>query len=180
MKNKGFTLIEFSISFLIVSVGIMATFSVLQSVARYSSIDHSRVQAAYLAEEGMEVIRNMRDNHFLNPRGDFPVGKGTSTLLDARSMKFPDDENCTGPEGDYELLSLPEPSDPSANNVYICTYRPRDARQWRREISVEHFGMAVPSTGMGVSVKVTWIEKGSVQELNLYQNFFNWYEYYDF
>lgn len=65
MKN-GFTIIELIISIFILSVaivGIFSAFSVIK-ILTYDTAD--RLTATYLAQEGMEIVRNIRDTNWLN------------------------------------------------------------------------------------------------------------------
>lgn len=66
--NKGFTLIELMISIFILSVGIIAVYGAFSIMAILSSEASDRLTAAYLAQEGVEIIRNIRDTNWLNPQ----------------------------------------------------------------------------------------------------------------
>ena len=68
MKNKGFTIIESLVAITILLVAIAGTGSAIQT--GISSYTYSRNQfiAFYLAQEGFEQIRNIRDENSLNNR----------------------------------------------------------------------------------------------------------------
>jgi len=162
--RKGFTLIEFSISLFIVLVGVFGTFTVIQRVSHYSSLNSSKIQAAYLAEEGIEIIRNIRDSNYV--RGvdwleGFPPAGGTSTSLDAGSRRFPD-PNCAG----KEFLVL---NSKSAPYYYTCT-ADHSKERFQRVILV------APENPLIVYSTVTWEEKGVSQELFIQENFYDWYK----
>lgn len=65
MLNKGFTLIEVLIAIFLITVGIGGAFNLIQKTVEYSAISSSRLQAAYLSQEGIEIIRNQRDSNWL-------------------------------------------------------------------------------------------------------------------
>ncbi len=66
-KNKGFTLVETLVAISIFSVSILALMSVLASGISNTNYAKRKLAAAYLAQEGIECIRNKRDNYVLYP-----------------------------------------------------------------------------------------------------------------
>ena len=72
-NNKGFTIIELIISIFILSVGLVGVFNALSVVTVLTAGSADRVTATYLAQEGMEIVRNIRDTNWLAmdtcPRG---------------------------------------------------------------------------------------------------------------
>jgi len=62
-KNKGFTLVETLIAIAIFSMSIIALMSVLATGIADTSYAKNKIIASYLAEEGIEYIRNMRDTY---------------------------------------------------------------------------------------------------------------------
>lgn len=63
--KKGFTIIELIISIFILSIaiiGVYASFSVMNILSSEAS---DRLVAAYLAQEGLEIIRNIRDTNWI-------------------------------------------------------------------------------------------------------------------
>lgn len=65
-KQKGFTVIELIISIFILSaaiIGILSAFSIMNIL---TSDTADRLTATYLAQEGMEIVRNIRDTNWLN------------------------------------------------------------------------------------------------------------------
>lgn len=76
-KNKGFTLIEVLVAVFILTVAIFAIFNVIQNLSIYYKTASSRLTAAYLAQEGMELARNKRDTSLIQGLGwdsDLPEG----------------------------------------------------------------------------------------------------------
>src|SRR5688572_25491386 len=66
--NKGFTLIELIIAISLLSFGMVGAYGAMSGI--FSSIynSSSKLVAIYLAREGMEITKNIRDNNFLNER----------------------------------------------------------------------------------------------------------------
>ncbi len=65
-KNKGLTLVETLVAISILSISILATFTAVQGGLQASINAKDKTTAFYLAQEGMELVRNMRDNNALN------------------------------------------------------------------------------------------------------------------
>ncbi|MBI2050094.1 MAG: prepilin-type N-terminal cleavage/methylation domain-containing protein [Candidatus Staskawiczbacteria bacterium] len=63
--NKGFTLIELAIAIFILVVGIIGVYNSFSTVVVLTAGSSSRFTAAYLAQEGIEIVRNMRDNNWI-------------------------------------------------------------------------------------------------------------------
>lgn len=64
-QNKGFTLLEVVIAVFFVTVSMGGVFTVIQKSFDIISISGSRLVAANLAQEGIEVVRNIRDTNWL-------------------------------------------------------------------------------------------------------------------
>jgi prepilin-type N-terminal cleavage/methylation domain-containing protein len=66
MKSKsGFTLIEALVAITILTLSITGAFSAANSAMRASSIARDQLTASYLAQEGIEYVRMLRDNAYL-------------------------------------------------------------------------------------------------------------------
>src|SRR4051812_46204680 len=76
IHKKGFTLVETLVAVSILSLSIGAAFAAVQSGLQASSGAKDQVTAFYLAQEGMEYIKNVRDNNALNA-----INGGSNTWL---------------------------------------------------------------------------------------------------
>lgn len=69
IKNKkraaGFTLIELLVSFAILTTGISVSINLISQSLKSSSYLKNQTIASYLAVEGIELIKNKRDENFL-------------------------------------------------------------------------------------------------------------------
>jgi len=61
-KQKGFGLVEVMIAACIITVGIVALISSYSIYIKYAFANMYNVQAAYIAEEGLEAVTWLRDN----------------------------------------------------------------------------------------------------------------------
>ena len=72
-ENRGFTIIELIISIFILSIAVVGIFSAFSIMTILTSDSTDRLIATYLAQEGMEIIRNIRDTNWLNIDAGSPV-----------------------------------------------------------------------------------------------------------
>ena len=68
MKNKGFTIIESLVAISILVMAIIGTSSAVQSAISSYIFSKDQIVAFYLAQEGFEQIRNLRDENRLKNR----------------------------------------------------------------------------------------------------------------
>jgi len=65
MTMKGFTLVETMVAITILTLAISGAFFTANSAMVASNIAHDQLIASYLAQEGIEYVRMMRDNEYL-------------------------------------------------------------------------------------------------------------------
>lgn len=95
MKNelqKGMTFLELLMAMFVLTVGISGVAALLHTTVSASNDGVLRLQAAYLAGEGVEIVRNIRDDNLLNHR-DWLTGIDT---------------DCSYCEVEYNLRTLTE------------------------------------------------------------------------
>ena len=64
--NRGFTIVELIITIAILSFGIIGAYGAFSSIAVLNYNASMKFTAAYLAQEGLEITKNIRDNSFLD------------------------------------------------------------------------------------------------------------------
>ncbi len=70
MTNKGFTLLEVIIAIFLITVGVGGAFALIQRTITFTAVTSSQLTATYLAQEGIERVRNTRDGNWLRQRTD--------------------------------------------------------------------------------------------------------------
>ena len=65
MKNKGFVFIELMIVIGIISVGLVAAMGMINRTQSEVNMARSRLIATYLGQEGMEIVRSIRDRNWI-------------------------------------------------------------------------------------------------------------------
>jgi len=156
--TKGFTLIETIVAIFLLTAGTVGSFSLIQKVTSFASISSSQFVASYLAQEGIEIIRNIRDTNYLKRQvwdKDIDVtGGGGDYRLDYRSEVFPD-ATC----GNYLKHT---------GSFYLCSTD--TTSKFQRQIAIEK-----PAPGkMVVSVQVRWSERGIQHQVVAQTELYNW------
>lgn len=155
MNNKGFTLIETVVAIFLLTTGLVGSFSLMQRITSFAAISSSQLTAAYLAQEGVEIIRNIRDTNYLEGSAwDSGIGAATDARLDYRSEVFPD-ATC----GNYLKY---------ASNFYACSTD--TSSKFQREITV----LKPAVDKMVVSVAVKWFERGRAHQVVAQTELYDW------
>ena len=181
-KSQGFTFIELLLSVFIISIGVLVGIAVIQKSTSFTSLSVSRRQAYFLAKEGIEVVRNIRDTSWLDGEDPFtvrqsggdivwpPDGVGVpvsppgpisgTVYLDCFSEEFPD-SNCQN-----------KPYLAFDHGFWRCS---REGK-FKREVTLTFSGKKGFSSFAQLSIasKVQWTESGSSHEVVLYQTLYNW------
>ena len=64
-NHKGFTILEVMVAIFVITIGVISAFNVAQNITLFSRANSSRLTATYLAQEGIELVRNQRDNNWI-------------------------------------------------------------------------------------------------------------------
>lgn len=160
MKN-AFTLIELLVAIFLLTLGIGGTYSLISNFIVSSSISSQRLIAAYLAQEGIEIVRNIRDTNLLegenwrnglengNWQGDYTINENLMPCADP----------C-----DYNNLSFLRID---ANGFY--GYGAGNHTIFKRRITLGGSGDV-----MEVRVTVFWQERGRSYQFTVQENLYNW------
>lgn len=158
--KRGFSLIEVVVSvtiFIVVMIGVTALISLNITNA---ALLRNRLIAANLAQEGIEIVRNIRDNNFLAPEdqpvpwnqnlgnGDWRVAYDSQSLLswNNQPLRF---HPATG-LFDYNT--------------------PGNASIFRRTVNIQQVNV----NEIKVTVTVNWEERGKPFSLSVEDHLFNW------
>ncbi|SRR6056297_3546610 len=64
-NNQGFTILEIAVSMTIISVGMLGVLALINQNIKVEDLDKNKILASQLAQEGLEVVRNVRDYNWL-------------------------------------------------------------------------------------------------------------------
>ncbi len=65
-NQKGQTLVEIMVAVGIITAVLIASLSLVIAVIQAGAVSRERVQAANLAQEGLEAVRNIRDSYWID------------------------------------------------------------------------------------------------------------------
>lgn len=164
-NTNGFTLLEVIGAVFIVSVGIIGVFSLFTQTISLLDISSDKLIAAYLVQEGIEKIKNIRDSNVLKGDSwDKDIAAGSSYDLDYQSSKFPDN-TCNLGSGNYLRYN-------SDNQLYNCSSansQNKDSRFKRQTTVIK------PATStLEIVVRVEWSSKNRTHQITGQDNFYDW------
>ncbi len=160
---RGFTLVEVLIALLVVSIGVGGVVALVNQTSSFMSNASSQLTATFLAQEGVEIVRNIRDSNFLN------IHNGESVLWDNGLA------GCTsstaGCEADYTNAALtPPPLDRFLNLAGgFYGYNSGTSTQFKRKIFVD-----VAGDTRTINVQVTWQERNRTHTVSGATTLYNW------
>lgn len=158
-NGAGFTIIEVLIAVAVITIGILGILVIIHQTIAYMALSSSRLVATYLAQEGMEIVRNIRDTNWLNARS------------------WNDGLN----QGDYEA-DYNDPSLLSWGNNYLkinggfYNYDSGDLTRFKRKITISDPGQASCGNAPCLSVKaeVFWQQLGRTHQVVSEEYLYNW------
>ncbi len=110
--HRGFSLGEVLIAAFVLTVGLTATTALIVSSISKAYDNREAVVAAELAQEGVELIRNVRDQNFALEADGIPAGAGFAGFSQA-------DKHCRMNSDDTTFTCTPSQGTPSNNRYYL-------------------------------------------------------------
>lgn len=189
-KNRGFALMEVIVALFLITTGIIGSYVLINSSISSTTLASHRFTAAYLAQEGVELVRNIRDTNWLQggvwDEGLLGCGDGNGdsitctgdvsdgciadyTVSGQAGIDLSDSDSyppSTGPyTGQFLQLDQPDPAD----NWY--SYLDGTDTKFKRQINIDTstFGM------LQVCVWVGWTERGIFHNIAVRENLYDWH-----
>ena len=104
-KNKGFTLLEVMLAIFIITSGVIGVFTTIFYINNLMAVSSSKLTAIYLAQEGLEIVRNIRDTNRIK-------GQEWTQGLTTMGCEY-------GCEGDYNTTEGLTAFNPDGRYLYI-------------------------------------------------------------
>ncbi len=188
-NNKGFTIIELVITIFILSVAVVGVYNAFSTMVVLTANASNRLIAAYLAQEGMELVRNIRDTNWIK---DYDWRCGLASVTGTCDVG---NKDCTaGCEADYATKgTIDSPLYPwsgdeetggrklnidDANGFY--SYNAGSETKFKRKIIITPMG-SPDNYIIKVSAQVFWDEKASILNpagqgsITTEENLYDWY-----
>lgn len=154
-KNKGFTLIEIMVAISIMAIGLVGAYSVLPMIIKSQAVNANEFLASQIANEGMELVRNIRDNNWLLGN-DWTDG----LTICSSGCEILHNTPLSQISGSPKLLRLAP-----AAGFYNYNTGPKSI--FKRKITIQEI-----SGHLNVKVEVIWDGNGSPFVLE--ENFYDW------
>lgn len=174
LKNNGFTLLDVIFSIGIIMVGLIVVLGLFQYVIVSARVSEERFVAVNLAQEGIEIVRSIRDSNWL--RGD-PWDQGLSSCTDCSSsdhfrVQYDSDsllpysaEKLKIDSSGYYSYEVGAPDTKFERTIYITTLTAADCMV--SEVSGENECISVIS-------EVKWPSFGGEKTLVIEDMLYNW------
>lgn len=153
-SNKGTTLVEALVAILILSIGIIPCLEIILLANGFSSSIKNNLIAANLSQEGVEVVRAIRDNNwFSNLAFNNGLADGTYRV----------DWNSNSP--------LPENGNPplKLSSIGLYNYSSGADTNFRRRLTIVN-----ATNELIINAEVTWTERGKSQLISVESHLFDW------
>ncbi|MBI3631498.1 MAG: prepilin-type N-terminal cleavage/methylation domain-containing protein [Candidatus Staskawiczbacteria bacterium] len=179
-KNKGFTLIELVISIAILIVAVIGVYNSFSTVVILTSSVSSRFTAAYLAQEGVEITRNMRDNNWLQKEQGREWNYGLLNCENGCEADYKTGTSVSAnsgliPLGDNYLKIKNDITDPAKKVFYSYdSFGSFTATKFKRKITITPDPNPLRPV-LKVSVLVTWMEKEEPFSITVEEYLYDWY-----
>src|SRR3989338_11484443 len=159
IQNTGFTLIEVFIAIAVLAIGIGGTFALVRQTVSFATNTTQKLTATYLAQEGLEIARNIRDTNFLKiHKGQ--GGAWTNGLSVCAS-------GCEADYNDSVLVSFT--GSPLKLNGGFYTYDSGSNTIFVRKITVTEAGDI-----LDVTSEVSFEERGRTHTVRASSKLYNW------
>lgn len=158
MNQKGFTLLELTVAIFVIMVGIIGALSALQRATSTTFVSSSKLTAAYLAQEGIEIVRNLRDTNWIAGLSwDYGIICSPPSPCD-----------CEADYNDKFLNSYDENHYLRIDNGFY-NYDSGEETKFKRKITISK----EPDI-LKISVQVSWKERGKDFQLTAQENIYDW------
>jgi len=158
-KNKGFTLIELIVTIFVILIGVLGAYSVIQQILSYTSFVNSKLTAAYLAQEGVEIVKNIRDTNWLEREG------WNNGLAEGDWRADYNDLDLLPYGGNFLNFE-------TASGFY--GYDSGNPTKFKRKITIDPNIDPNGNDILEVTILVEWTEKGKTHQITVREDLYNW------
>lgn len=177
MRKNSFTVLEVILAITVLTIAVGGSFILISQTIGSVSVIQSRLTASYLVQEGLEIIRNIRDSNWLNPDKVWDEGLGAGDYEADYLTTLLSDPLLCSPFCQYDnglrFLGI------DGNGFYGYNYSSGNETIFKRKITIsDRVDLDDPPDDQidkfKVSVKVFWREKGQIRSLAAQEYLYNW------
>ena len=170
--QKAFTMVEVLIAIFVVAIGVVGSYIILQQIFVNTFISSSRLTAAYLAKEGFEIVRNVRDSNWV-ARNDWNRGlvENNPPGFDGCDPAGITNRFCEADYADTTLTPISTGDDPNLlklNGMY--GYGAGANTKFFRKIEIEELA----PDSLRVTITISWNGQGSSHSLIVEGFLYDW------
>jgi len=156
--EKGFTILEVIVAIFVITAGIVGVSGLITQTIGSVTISSQKLVAAYLAQEGIEIVRNIRDTNWLEEAAwDDGLGVGYW------EGDYDDTQNLTSWVDPGNFLNI------DVSGFY--SYSAGTQTKFKRKITI---GSGPILDSLNVKVEVLWKEKGETYQVEAQENLYDW------
>ncbi|HLN19226.1 MAG TPA: hypothetical protein VK255_03610 [Patescibacteria group bacterium] len=153
--KKGFYMIEAIIALFLISTGLLVAVDLMTSVSINTTRDRDNIIAAMLAQEGLEIVRNVRDNNFAIGDTAFANGFPAASSDNCRVSNIATTSVGITCDGSYVI---------NLTGAKLYASAAGDSTKFQRRISIRYITIGATDYAKVTSV-VTW--KGNVTSISI-------------
>jgi hypothetical protein len=166
-QSAGFSLLEVVLSIFVVTVGIAGTYAFLQGTIASESVIRDKLIASYLAQEGVEIVRNFRDTNYLKMLN----GVGGVTWLTGLTGCSPGP--CQADYNDSALAAGAGTLAIAGSGLYY--YGAGISTGFQRKIAVNNTALCPAPDCVEIQVDVAWTDRGNPHNVVVTTHLYKWF-----
>ena len=165
INEQGFTLLETIVAIAILALAITGPLELAARSIGMANVSKNQITAFYLAQEGMEYVKNIRDKNFLTPGSGWLDGLDSCRSASGCYVDIPNNtvNACTG---DCPVLKFD-----SSGSFY--NYIAGSDTVFRRIIKITS-PIGINTDEAKVEVTLSWNERFRPKTFTIEDNIFNW------
>jgi prepilin-type N-terminal cleavage/methylation domain-containing protein len=152
MSSKAFTLIEILIAITVITVGVVGFHAAITRVASLTFSNSDRFIASRLAQEGMELVSNIRDTNWVE-KTNWDNGLSDNDYR----VQYNKEELLTYSDTPLKI-----------DNYGFYNYDNGDDSKFTRKVTITH----VSADELKIKIQITWSGKSSPLEVQ--EHLHNW------
>jgi len=163
-STKGFTILEVMLSIFILTAAVAGSFSLIQQTLHASSLNQSKLIAYYLGQEGIEIVKNIRDNNWLEQYRTDPALPWDDGLDEGEYIAAFDDQ----------ALRIFEDIPLYLNDDGFYGYAGTNSTTFKRKITINK----IDSSALSATVEISWEQGKKTYTVDPVVDYlYNWYGY---
>jgi prepilin-type N-terminal cleavage/methylation domain-containing protein len=161
ISKSGFTLMEVTITLTLITIGIVGVLGLFYFILGLTTLFQNQLIAVYLAQEGIEIIRNIRDTNWLQ---EVPWDEGLTGCQQGCIVDF----NHSYDLYENQFLNLDQ------NGFY--SYSPGEKTKFQRKITILPQDLNGDETNdlLKVEVLVQWQQRQETHFIRVMETLYNW------